>query len=90
MPGVKNFQKQTWSKDMARHTQAKRIVNHQNWMTRNVIRSPSRKRKMLTNGNVDPHTEMKITGHSNCMDKSIRFFPYYLNIFKGSWMFKQK
>lgn len=39
---------------------------------------------MLTNGNVDLHTEVKITGESNNMGKSVRFFPYYLNIFKDN------
>ena len=43
-------------------------------MTRNVKRSPSGRRKVVTGGNMDPHIGRKSTRNANYMGKYIGFF----------------
>lgn len=51
-------------------------------MTRNVKGSPSGKKKVVSDGNMGPHTGMKSSGSADQLGKYTSFFPYYFNLFK--------
>lgn len=61
-----------------RYTKAEGIQHQQTHTTRNNNGSPSKRRKMITDGNVDLSKERKSTRDGNYIGKNIRF----LKVFK--------
>lgn len=69
------FQKQGLSKHLFRNKKAKRIYHQHIHTIRNV-------KENLQPGNMDVYKRIRSFRNGNYMGKFIRFFSYYLNLFK--------
>lgn len=76
------FQKWRKNKDFFRHTNAERIHHQQNHAIGSVKGGSSGRRSRIPGGILDLQEGMKNTREGTYIDKFIRLFTYYLNLFK--------